>query len=81
MFERFKDSKEILERLDRIESAIQEIQDKQKCMLMDIVRLEEECVEQTNMFYELDNSVRALDARIDTVALEFLEDRLRRLES
>jgi len=43
---------------------VEELKEKYNCLLLDIKRLEEENIEQTNALYEISNS---LDARIDII--------------
>ena len=45
-----------------------ELQKKYECLLMDVKRLEEENIETTNTLYELMNSIKAVDLRIDILA-------------
>lgn len=73
MLKRLLYGKGLGERLERIEAMLVEIKDKQDGITQDIVRLEQDCIESTNLFYELSNSIDALDARIDTAMLEWIE--------
>jgi hypothetical protein len=47
-----------------------ELEEKYNSLLLDIKHLEEENVETSNCFYELSNSIDAVDARIDILTLE-----------
>lgn len=47
-----------------------ELEEKYLCLLMDVKRLEEENIETTNCLYELQNSIEAVDARIDILISE-----------
>ncbi len=56
--------KSLLERIEELES-------KYQGALLDIKRLEEENIENSNLIYELLNTTEAIDRRIDIVAEEF----------
>ena len=47
---------------------IEELEEKYAALLKDVVRLEEENIESTNLLYELSNSIEAVDRRIDILA-------------
>lgn len=47
-----------------------ELEEKYQSLLYDVKRLEEENIENTNLIYELSNSLEAVDARIDILASE-----------
>jgi hypothetical protein len=47
-----------------------ELEEKYRCLLIDVKRLEEENIETANCIYELMENIRALDARIDILTAE-----------
>ncbi len=53
-----EDYKSLLERIETLENLYQGA-------LLDIKRLEEENIENSNLYYELSNSIDAIDRRID----------------
>ena len=60
--------KDIVEDHGDIYSKLMELEEKYKCLLLDVKRLEEENIETTNELYRVENS---LDARIDIIAERF----------
>jgi hypothetical protein len=52
-----------------------ELEEKYLCLLMDVKRLEEENIETTNCLYELQNSIEAVDARIDILVEHYRNQR------
>ena len=54
--------------LAELSEKINHIEERLNGMLLDIKRLEEENIETSNCFYELSNSIEAVDRRIDIVA-------------
>lgn len=54
--------------IGKLEEKIKVLEEKYTSLLKDVVRLEEENVETTNLLYELSNSIEALDRRIDILA-------------
>lgn len=67
----FKNLLKLYEIGDEDQSLLQKIkilEDKYDSLLKDVVRLEEENVETTNLLYELSNSIDAVDYRIDILA-------------
>jgi hypothetical protein len=58
MYEPTEDHKNLGERISILE-------EKYESVLKDIVRLEEENIETTNVLYEIMNSIEAVDNRID----------------
>lgn len=54
---------------------IEVLEEKYAALLKDVVRLEEENIETSNVLYELSNSLDAVDCRIDILTAEkFLKD-------
>ena len=51
--------------IDNVYNRLEELEEKYKLILQDVVRLEEENIELTNELYRMENS---LDARIDILA-------------
>jgi hypothetical protein len=51
--------------IDNVHNRLEELEEKYKLILQDVVRLEEENIELTNELYRMENS---LDARIDILA-------------
>jgi len=62
-------SKLIVEDID-VYSQLLELEEKYKTLLLDLRVLEEENIETTNTLYEIMNSMNAIDARIDILAIE-----------
>jgi archaellum component FlaC len=58
----------LLDRVEELEERVNVLEQKYQGALMDIKRLEEENIETSNLFYELIENIRAVDARIDIVA-------------
>jgi predicted nucleic acid-binding Zn-ribbon protein len=63
-------SKSLEDRILELEKLVSELQEKYTEALKNIERLEEENVETTNCLYELQNSIEAVDARIDILSIE-----------
>jgi septal ring factor EnvC (AmiA/AmiB activator) len=61
--------KPIIEDID-VYSKLVELEEKYNCLLHDVKRLEEENIETTNNLYELQNSIEAVDTRIDILSVE-----------
>jgi hypothetical protein len=59
-------SKPIVEDID-VYSKLIELEEKYNGLLLDVKRLEEENIETSNCLYELENSIKAVDARIDII--------------
>ena len=56
-------------------SKLIELEEKYNCLLIDVKRLEEENIETSNCIYELQNSIEAVDARIDILNTQnFIQD-------
>jgi len=53
--------------IEELSNKVKVLEDKYEKALQDIVHLEEENVETTNILYELMENIRALDNRIDIV--------------
>lgn len=53
---------------DSLLKRIEDLENRYEALLRDVVRLEEENIESTNLLYELSNNIEAVDARIDIVA-------------
>jgi peptidoglycan hydrolase CwlO-like protein len=51
--------------IGELQEKVRVLEDKYQCALRDIKRLEEENIETTNCIYELQNSIEAVDNRID----------------
>jgi hypothetical protein len=51
--------------ISKLEEKVKVLEDKYQSSLIDIKRLEEENIETSNCLYELQNSVQAVDNRID----------------
>jgi len=62
--------KSLEDKIVELEKIVFELQEKYAGALKDIKRLEEENIETTNCIYELQNSIEAVDARIDILTLE-----------
>lgn len=58
----------ILEEPVDVYEKLVELEEKYRCLLLDVKRLEEERIETDNVLYELGNSLDAVDRRIDIVA-------------
>jgi len=65
--------KNVMERLDRIECFLKDIQSEQSDIKAELSKLAMDCIESTNLYYELSNSINGLDARIDTAMLEYVD--------
>jgi len=65
-----KNNKSLGDRIAELEKLVYELQEKYNHSLEDIKRLEEENIETTNVLYELQNSISAVDARIDILSIE-----------
>ena len=52
-------------RIAKLEDKVEELDEKYKCALLDIKRLEEENIETSNSLYQAMNSAEAIEARID----------------
>jgi septal ring factor EnvC (AmiA/AmiB activator) len=46
------------------------LEERYNALLLDLKRLEEENIETTNNLYELENSIKAVDSRIDILVTE-----------
>ena len=57
------------ENIDIYERLI-DLEQKYNSLLFDVARLEEENIETTNCLYEINNSIDALDTRIDILTTE-----------
>jgi len=66
--------KPIAEDID-VYSKLIELEEKYNNLLLDVKRLEEENIETTNTLYELMENIRALDTRIDILAVEKIIDK------
>ena len=53
---------------DSLLKRIEDLENRYESLLRDVVRLEEENIESTNLLYELSNNIEAVDARIDILA-------------
>jgi predicted nucleic acid-binding Zn-ribbon protein len=62
--------KSLEDKIVELEKIVFELQEKYAGALEDIKRLEEENIETTNCIYELQNSIEAVDARIDILSVE-----------
>lgn len=62
--------KSLEDKIIELEKIVFELQEKYAGALEDIKRLEEENIETTNCIYELQNSIEAVDARIDILSVE-----------
>lgn len=51
--------------IEELQQKVQELEQKYRDALIDIKRLEEENIETSNCLYELQNSIEAVDHRID----------------
>ena len=61
--------------IEELLKRIEVLEEKYATLLKDVVRLEEENIETSNVLYELSNSLDAVDARIDILTAEkFLRD-------
>ena len=63
-------SKSLEDRIVELEQLVSILQEKYSGALEDIKRLEEENIETSNILYELQNSIEAVDARIDILSVE-----------
>jgi len=63
-------SKSLEDRIVELEQLVSTLQEKYSGALEDIKRLEEENIETSNILYELQNSIEAVDARIDILSVE-----------
>ena len=54
--------------IEELTNKVKVLEDKYAGALEDIRRLEEENIETSNLFYELMENIRAVDARIDIIA-------------
>ena len=63
-------SKSLEDRIVELEQLVSILQEKYSGALEDIKRLEEENIETSNILYELQNSIDAVDARIDILSVE-----------
>jgi len=63
-------SKSLEDRIVELEQLVSTLQEKYGGALEDIKRLEEENIETSNILYELQNSIEAVDARIDILSVE-----------
>lgn len=68
IFENLFNLYEIEEKDVSLHDRIKILEEKYESLLKDVVRLEEENVETTNLLYELSNSIEAVDRRIDIMA-------------
>jgi len=62
--------KSLEDKIVELEKIVFELQEKYAGALEDIKRLEEENIETTNCIYKLQNSIEAVDARIDILSVE-----------
>jgi archaellum component FlaC len=53
---------------DSLLKRIEDLENRYEALLRDVVRLEEENIESTNLLYELSNNIEAVDRRIDILA-------------
>jgi hypothetical protein len=53
---------------DSLLKRIEDLENRYEALLKDVVRLEEENIESTNLLYELSNNIEAVDRRIDILA-------------
>lgn len=51
--------------INELQEKVKVLEDKYQISLIDIKRLEEENIENSNLIYELQNSIEAVDNRID----------------
>jgi len=51
--------------IDELQEKVKVLEDKYQGALLDIKKLEEENIETSNLLYELQNSIEAVDNRID----------------
>jgi archaellum component FlaC len=58
----------LYELIEELTNKVKVLEDKYAGALEDIRRLEEENIETSNLFYELMENIRAVDARIDIIA-------------
>ena len=63
-------SKSLEDRIVELEQLFSILQEKYNGALEDIKRLEEENIETNNLLYEIQNSIEAVDARIDILSVE-----------
>ena len=63
-------SKSLEDRIVELEQLVSTLQEKYSGAIEDIKRLEEENIETSNILYELQNSIEAVDARIDILTVE-----------
>ena len=63
-------SKSLEDRIVELEQLVSILQEKYSGAIEDIKRLEEENIETSNILYELQNSIEAVDARIDILSVE-----------
>ena len=63
-------SKSLEDRIVELEQLVSILQEKYSGALEDIKRLEEENIETSNILYELQNSIEAVDSRIDILSVE-----------
>jgi hypothetical protein len=66
-----KSQKPIVEKHIDVYQKFLELEEKYQGLLMDVRRLEEENIENTNLIYELNHSLDAVDRRIDILADEW----------
>jgi hypothetical protein len=64
-FRSLKKKSNLIKRIEYLEKEVQQLKECYCFTFQDIKRLEEENIENSNLYYELSNSVDAVDRRID----------------